>query len=129
MKKLEEFNTNQKIYYRGVVLADDFEEKLMNFLNNGYPSDYLLISLKNTIFIEIGVLMNLIAFIRNTKMYRENLNIYIQYPKDKELRDFLQVWRFPEDPVCADQRSGFPFGPNSRSYPHGSRIESGLQPY
>lgn len=64
------------------------------FYKDGDPNRDLLIDFQDATFIEIAVLVNCISIL--TQRIRDGKNTFIACPKDKKVRDFLIVWRFPE---------------------------------
>jgi hypothetical protein len=79
----------------GSVTADDFDSKVALHYSGKHPvANSLLIDFADASYIDITVLVNFISlFIRRREKQQTT---YLGIPKDKKVRDFLRIWRFPE---------------------------------
>jgi hypothetical protein len=78
----------------GVVLADTFENHLERFYSRGGVDRPLILDFRHTTYIEIAALVNCIATL--LQRTERGYSTLIVYPRDKKVRDFLNIWRFPE---------------------------------
>lgn len=78
----------------GIVLADQFEACLVKHYKDGGKGIPLLIDFQDSEFIDICALLNLLASAAQRK--ETGLETFIGLPSSRRVRDFLNVWRFPE---------------------------------
>jgi hypothetical protein len=77
-----------------VVTAESFENQLASFYSIHPQKIPLLLNFEKVEYIDIAALSNCIAVL--VHRFGEGFETYISYPRSKEVRDFLSVWRFPQ---------------------------------
>lgn len=87
------FENKSHLSFQGAVLADTVEKELARYYAKANGADSLLIDFLHAEFIEIAALMICIATFVDRK--EKGLGTYLGYPGLKSIRDFLDVWRFP----------------------------------
>jgi hypothetical protein len=97
MRKRVSFSESSRIAFnrQTIVHADDFESCVVNFYQKASDvSIPLLIDFMDTTYIDVPVLVNFIEmYVTRQKIKAET---YLGMSKDKAVRDFMRVWRFPE---------------------------------
>lgn len=90
-----DFDDRRVLHMEGLVLADQFEDALLDFhCRNKEPETALLVDFSDSTYIDVAALTNFTAAFLASRSRSQTL--YVAVPRDKRLRDFLRVWRFPE---------------------------------
>jgi len=98
------FGHNACLYLAGTIRADDIERRLGQYYGVGTGSGPLLLDFTDAEYIDIAALVNCIALMLHR--YEAKQLTFFAHPAKKAVRDFLQVWRFPE---AVSDAIGVPF--------------------
>jgi hypothetical protein len=94
MTSRSNFAPNEQVRFSKSVSLDRFEEALSEqYLRSG-RSKTLLLDFELCHYIDIAVLINLISVYSRRKERRQTT--FLGIPRDKRVRDFLRVWRYPQ---------------------------------
>jgi hypothetical protein len=92
-----------QVQFSGSVTLDRFDETLAKHFN-ARRSQVLLLDFAPARYIDLGVLLNLISLYRRRK--EKHQKTFVGIPRDKRVRDFLRVWRYPQ---AFAEATGTPF--------------------
>ncbi|MFS8086235.1 MAG: hypothetical protein ACMG6H_11450, partial [Acidobacteriota bacterium] len=76
------------------MTRDDFDRELVRLHSTGRPPQKLLIDFRLAKYVDLSVLFNLISLFRRRREKRQQT--FIGMSRDKKVRDFLRLWRFPK---------------------------------
>jgi hypothetical protein len=95
MKSRSDFTSEAHIKFSLSVTADDFDKAIATFYLRKRTRQPLLLDFAATKYIDISVLFILISLFKR-RHERKGLETFIGLSKDKKVRDFLRLWRFPQ---------------------------------
>ena len=89
-----DFTKGQTLVFDEQALADDFDNAAAKYYEGNKDLSKLLADFRNVTYLDLAVLINFTAlFLRRRE---NNQETFIGISKNKRVRDFIRVWRFPE---------------------------------
>jgi len=82
------------IHLGGIVISDDLDNELAKFYETHRKGETLFLDFGDAQFIDIAVLANVVALILDRS--EKGWATYMGYPQSKRVRDYLDVWNFPQ---------------------------------
>jgi len=105
MRSRSDFSSETHIKFPSSVTADEFDKAVVPFYLRKGTRQPLLLDFAATKYIDVAVLFNLISlFVRRQQKGR--LETFVGLSRDKKVRDFLRLWRFPK---AFDDATGIEF--------------------
>jgi hypothetical protein len=95
MRSRSDFAPEGHIKFSKNLTADDFDKATVAFYLGKHARQPLLLDLASTKFVEISVLFNIISLFKR-RQEKKGLKTFIGMSKEKKVRDFLRLWRFPK---------------------------------
>jgi hypothetical protein len=95
MKSRSDFTAESHIKFPSSVTVDDFDKEIAPFYLKKRTRQPLLLDFAAAKYIDISVLFNLISLFKR-RDEKGGLETFIGLSKDKKVRDFLRLWRFPK---------------------------------
>lgn len=90
----EQASPSKVLQLPNAVLVGDFEDILAKFYQANDPrSEHIVFDMRRCTYIEVASLMRLISLFSDRQ--RRGLSTRIALPLNKDVRDFLRVWEFP----------------------------------
>jgi len=93
MSQRSGFGPDEQIRFSKSVTLDKFDESVSEHLRTVRPKN-LLLDFASSTYIDIAVLFNFISLYARRKEKREKT--FLGIPREKRVRDFLRVWRYPQ---------------------------------